>query len=58
MESVNSILGYYPKCPHCESDEGFDIVICPHTVGENGPVELISCKQCHKIITILYPFRK
>ncbi len=51
MESVQSKLGYYPKCPHCKSDEGFDITCCPHTAGANGIYELVSCKSCKILIT-------
>lgn len=57
MESVESKIGYYPSCPHCGSNKGLDIAVCPHTVGASGPVELVSCKSCHKIIQILYPIQ-
>jgi hypothetical protein len=55
MESVQSKLGYYPQCPHCEADDGFDVAMCPHTVGEGGLYELVSCRNCHKLINICYP---
>jgi hypothetical protein len=51
MESVESKLGYYPKCPHCKVDKGFDVTLCPHTVGVNGVYELVSCQACKVLIT-------
>ena len=50
MESVKSKLGYYPQCPHCPSEEGFDVTPCPDTLGSNGFYELVSCKECHKLV--------
>jgi hypothetical protein len=41
MESVGSKLGYYPKCPHCKSDEGFDVTCCPHTMGRVAFMNLL-----------------
>jgi phage terminase large subunit GpA-like protein len=58
MEGVQSQLGYYPKCPHCESDQGFDMAVCGHTTGISGYVELLSCKSCKKLIQAFYPYRK
>lgn len=55
MESVESKLGYYPKCPYCENDHGFDVTLCPHTLGAGGMCELVSCKSCHKIINVSCP---
>lgn len=51
FESVESKLGYYPKCPHCKSDKGFDVTCCPDTIGANGTYELVSCKSCKVLIT-------
>jgi hypothetical protein len=58
MEGVQSVLDYYPKCPHCKSDEGFDITPCPHTTGVSGFVELMSCKSCKVLIQAFYPYTK
>jgi len=41
MESVGSKLGYYPKFPHCKSDEGFDVTCCPHTMGRVAFMNLL-----------------
>lgn len=55
MESVESKLGYYPKCPHCKSDKGYDVTMCPHTVGAGGFYEIVSCQSCHTLVHICYP---
>ena len=55
MEGVQSQIGYYPKCPHCSADKGFDVAMCPHTVGIAGMYEMVSCKTCHKLISLSYP---
>jgi hypothetical protein len=55
MEGTESVLGHYPKCPHCKSEIGFNITPCPHTTGLGGLVELISCKSCETLINAVYP---
>lgn len=55
MESFESKNGYQPECPYCPSTEGFDIALDQSTIGSNGPLELVSCKNCHKLVSALYP---
>lgn len=55
MEGVESVLGYYPKCPHCGATDVLNVTPCPHTQGLGGFIELVSCSSCETLITTMYP---
>lgn len=48
-----------PKCPHCQSDKGFDrteILPNPEKEKEDPVCDVVFCRNCGTVITALIPY--